>query len=683
MKRRAFRYTVDQRSGSSHKGGIFRSASNFWISPVVFLSSFLIFFFARGELFGQKSADPLAELNSGETVAAVATSESQKASRNGVEFLGVLPGKTMMAELQKHPIFGKPVVKEVSGEFLVLTYRLPDLPETPIIQLLTKDDRVEGVVVHLESARDLADARKSFEETIKNIQPITVPDSTGNFREIYPEKGFVFVLEKDGVDPRVASTRVIQIIAETVKPDFFTVRAAQNLKKNFGEMSLSSIRSDAEKARELDAGSAPAAWILAQVARMLEDDEIAKTEAIAAIRVDESVPQYHLTLLNILNDLGDAENGLRYDEAVKTVCEKQPLLKAELQILRGDFLRGQADSDVDAAISNHRAAIEQLLPLMKNESKEIRTTAKQLVFRAYISLAIDIVNKEWPAAEDKEKAFLWIDAAAEVAGNLIRNDGHSSNLLLELCLGAVEVGLAVPECRLADPYLEKIAPLGDLLTKKGNDPLNLQMVYWKCGCALFGASQIMSRRSDSAKAAEYADAALRYLDPFCEETPKKVLAVLGPIDYDIGTLLAAGGGESVQVHKCYERAIRMIEGNIETASALDNAENGIRLVNIGKSFWTSGDRTRGIELTRRGVELIERGVDAEVLDASELDVPRKNLETMTRILEPSQDTEAAADAGKEAPAETDGETLSDAQDETPKTEVAKTEAASADAAKPE
>lgn len=688
MTRRAFQYSVDQWTDSSLGGGIVRSASNFWISPVVFLASFLIFLVPFGELSGQENADPLAGLANGEAVSAAAKSESQEKSRNGVEFLGVVPGKTMLTELQKHPIFGKPVVKEVSGEFLVLTYRLPDLPETPIIQLLTKEDRVEGVVVHLESARKLEDARKSFEETIKNIQPITVPDSSGNFREIYPEKGFVFVLEKDSINPHKASTRVIQIIAETVKSDFFTVRAAQNLKKNFSEMSLTSIRADAEKARSLDAASAPAAWILAQVARMLEDDDAAKTEAIAAIRADESVPQYHLTLLNILNDLGDTENGLRYDEAVKSVCEKQPLLMSERQILYGDFLRDRTDPDNDAAISNHRAAVERLLPLMKDDSIETRTAAKHLVFRAYISLAFDIVNKEWPAAEDKEKAFLWIDAAAEVAGNLIQDDGLSSNLLLELCLGAVKVGLAIPECRLVDPYLEKIIPLGDLLTKNGNDPLNLQMIYWKCGRALFGASQIMTRRSDTAKAVEYADAALRYLDPFCEETPEKVLADLGPIDYDIGALLAARGDEPERVRQCYERAVRMIEGGAETAAPLDNAENGIRLVNIGKSFWTSGDHSRGFELTRRGVELIERGIEAEVFDASELDIPRKNLETMTRIMEPAQETQgtetAAADADAKAETSTaDAEAAETEADEAAKPAIAQAGAAAAEATKPE
>lgn len=615
--------------------------------------------------------------------------------RFGAELLGVIPGKTTVDDLKNNPIFNKPKQKEVSGAFFVFTYQLPDLPEMPFIQLLARNDRIEGVVVHLEQPRDIIDARQSFASVIENIRPIVVPDDKGNFREIYPEKGFVFVLEKNADTPSIPSNRVTQIIAETVKADFFTIRAAQDLKKSFSAQSLTAIRKDAETALAIDPESASARWVIAQIAYLLEEYRTARERIVEAIRLDDSVPQYHFLLLQILNETGRIEDGLRYLKAVTPICDKPPFFKAELAILRGDFSRQQEKPNEDDAIREHRSAVELLLPLVKNKTKETRVLAKRLLMRAYLSLASDIVQKDWPKAEDKEKAFLWVDAASEIANSLVRDDGLASDVLIELCVGAVWVGLRMPESNKCDPYFEKIAALGDVLTKNCDDPLNLQYVYWKCGKGLFGAYRIAEERGESDRALTYAFESFHYLEPFCDETPRKVLSVLGPVDYDFAVLFAAKKNLQAETLACRERAVRVIEAAAEANSALDNGENGVRLTNLGKAYWTDGDRERGLSLTERGIALIESAVAEKVFEPEELIVPLRNAELMARKLEradvsqkysqrileidpsaekPAADTPASPPAAEDAPsanesaAEPANEPVSEPAAEEPKTE---------------
>lgn len=573
-----------------------------------------------------------------------APNESAESQRGGgAELLGVFPGKTTVAELQNHQIFQKPVQKEVSGGFLVLTYRLPDLPEMPFIQILTKNDTVEGVVVHLGQPRDLADARTSFAEAISGVDPITVTDSDGNFREIYPEKGFVFVLAKDEHSPQLPSNRVTQIIAETVKADFFTIRAAQNLKKSFALLSLSSIRSDAETALRFNPESAAAHWLLAQVAAALEDFRLAREEVIAAIRLDDSVPQYHLLLLTILERQGDIAGGERYLEAAAPFCDKPPFFRAELQILRGDFLRRSEKPDYDGAIREHRAAVELLLPLIQDETSETRVLAKKLILRAYLSLAQDIVKKPWPVPEDREKGFLWIDAASDIANSLVRDENLSSDFLLELCLGAALAGLEIPESKKSDPYLDKIPALGEILSKNCGDPLNLQAVFWRCGQALFGAFQIADMRGENGRAMAFAQESLHYLEPFCDETPQKVYDALGPVDYDFGLFFSGREQLRQESFDCFERAILMIDASLGRIDPTEKGENGIRLVNIGKAFWLDGQRQRGLELSTRGTALIEEAVGQAAFEEDELIVPLRNTALMCRKLGQTEEAQRYTD----------------------------------------
>lgn len=568
-----------------------------------------------------------------------ATPENAVNGHFGAELLGIIPGKTDLADLNNHPIFNKPEQKEVFGPYIVYAYRLTDLPQIPYIQVLSRKDRVEGVVIHLEKPRDIADARRSFASAIGDVRPIVVPDDKGNFREIYPEKGFAFVLEKNADLPSIPSNRVTQIITETVKADFFAIRGAHDLKKSFAVSSLTAIRKDAETALEIDPDSASAHWIIAQIAFMLEEYKTARERIIEAIRLDDSIAQYHFLLLNILYETGRIEDGLRYLEAVKPICDKPPFFRAELGILRGDFFRAQQTPDIDGAIREHRAAVDLLLPFVKNETKETRILAKRLLMRAYLSLAADIVQKEWPKPEDREKAFLWIDAASEIANSLVRDDLLSSDVLLELCVGAVWVAVRMPESTKGDFYLEKIGPLGDVLTKNCSDPLNLQYVYWKCGKGLFGAYRIAEERGEQDRALGFAFESLRYLEPFCDETPRKVLSVLGPIDYDFAMLFAKKKNLRSETLVCRQRAVRVIEEAVESNSAFHNGENGVRLVNLGKAYWTDGDREQGFELTGRGIELIEQAVAEDAFAPEELIVPLRNAALMAMKLERTDESQ--------------------------------------------
>lgn len=585
-----------------------------------------------------------------------AVSEAEEADSSGndsfeaAEILGIQPGRTTAVELKEHPIFQKPILQEKMGDYDVLSFRLPDVPETPYVQLLIQNDIVAGVIIHLGQTRDAADARKAFDDVVRGLEPIQILDNDGHYREIYPEKGFSFVLEKgDGKESTGPTNRVTQIITETIKPDFFLVRADMKRKGIFSLSTLSKVRQDAQNVLKIAPDNAAAHWLLAETFRLTEDYGRAREAAARAVQLDDKVPEYHFTMMRILHETGSIDDGLRYLDAVVPVCDKTPFHSAELAILRGEFLRKKADPDYNRAMREAQRAVGLLKPKTAagSGSETDILQAKELTAQAYLLLGQIIAAKDWKTAGEKEKAFLWVAAADKLLKETVKENPRSFESVLNLGLTASEIGLEIPSCPQMDPWVDQMTAAGDGMLEKSSDPSEKEVVSLKCGEALFNAFLIADARNDLEKGEEYANKSLDYLEPFCESSPEKILAVIGPIDYEFGLFLNETADNRDRAMKCLTQAAALITSDLALDGSTNDGDQGIRLVNIGKAFWTDGQRERGLEMTRRGVEAIEKTVEAGNMERSELIIPCQNLVTILTALGEADQAEIYAEKVRE------------------------------------
>ncbi|MBO7707709.1 MAG: hypothetical protein J6S42_03420 [Thermoguttaceae bacterium] len=547
--------------------------------------------------------------------------------------LGVKPGVTTLEGLKQIPAFQKVHSQSRLGEFDVYTYQIPEMPDYPFVQLLTKEEKVEVVVINLKEPRLVADARTSFRESTGNYKPILIQDAEGKYREVYPETGVSFVLKKNEEAPEKPGDQVVQIVMEQVKPDFFLVRADENRRKLFAEGSIAGICSDAEKVLQLDPKNASAYWLLGVADFLIEDYAESLRLVSQAVQLNDRVPEYHFLIMNLLERTNAVDNGLRYYDAVQDLCKTNPFHAAQLAILHAALLTKKSDGDRAGAINELQETIDRLKTLAtesKTDREKLMTL--QLTARAYMALGSAIAAKDWQDPAEKKKSYLWFKAAKVLLDNILPRDPTAAISLFDLWRTASEAALADPENTELDAFLADLPATADKYLAQVPDTLEEEMVRIKTGETFFNAFLAADTRGDAAAAEKYALSAYEYLQASLRQDSERVAQIIGPVDYELGIYFNELPAHKEIAAGLLAHAAETISSAITSDGSAQDGDQGIRLVNIGKAYWIAGDREKGESLTRRGVDAIEKAVTAGNFPREEFSVPCQNLITIYEAL---------------------------------------------------
>lgn len=549
---------------------------------------------------------------------------------HGAELFDVLPGATRFSELKKNPILSNPVAEESVDGYAVATYQVPTLPDTTI-QIVGKNDVVEAIMINLNEPRSEADARKVFEAEIKDVRPIIVPDEIGNFREVFPEKGVAFVLEP-GETPGVPSNRVVQLVAETVKSEYFILRAEQAL-----QTSLTNARDDAEHALLHDANAPGAHWILAQTHLAVGDYPTARRHIFKAIKLNDSLAQFHLTLVDALIRSGEIDAASRYVEAVRDAFSSHPLYVVEAACLEAELRREGKEPDYDGAISLGQSALRAIGELEKaNPTPDVALAAKRLALRANLGIALAVARKSWKNPRDQEKALEWLAAADDIAKEIDETRGDESGLAsarLDVFETAANVGLELPDAQEIDEYVQAARVETDAFLKKTLDEVSAASARWKTGNALATATRIFEARQDYKQAVVYGLKALEYLEIAMKFRPEIDRVPIGLTQARLGVDFMNGLKNAKEASAYFEKANEYFKAIEKDLRPRDAAEVGARLAAIGTAYWKSGQKEKGVDAMKRGVALLQLAVKDGVVEKAELYVPYANLSTMCKGLD--------------------------------------------------
>lgn len=558
---------------------------------------------------------------------------------HGAALFEVMPGAAKFADLKKNPILSSPVAEEVVDGYQVSTYQVPTLPDTTI-QIVGIDGVVEAIMINLSEPRTEADARKVFAEEIKDSRPILVPDEIGNFREVFPEKGVAFVLEK-GDNPAIPSDRVVQIVAETVKAEYFILRAEQELRT-----SLKNARDDAEHALLHEKNSPGAHWILAKTHLAVGDFTNARRHIFQAIKMNDSMAQFHLTLIDALIRSGEIDAASRYMEAVEDAFVEHPLYQIEGVLLGSALKREGAQPDYDLAISLGQRALKMLQTLGEaNPAADVVEAGKELEMRANLAVAQAVARKTWKNASDQEKAFEWLEAADAVAKEIDKTRGEKSELAsarLEVWRVGFELGLEMPDAKQLDQYARDLRSSVDKYLAKTLDEVSAAAARWTAGQALANAVKIFEARKDYQQAIISGRKALEYLEVALQFRPETDRTIVGVLNARLGADFLNGLKNAKEASAHFAKAdalFQKIEGEVKPKDA---AEIGAQLAAVGAIYWKSGKKEDGVAMLKRSVAVLARAVEDGVVDKTALYVPYANLATMSKTLK------NAADAAKYA-----------------------------------
>ncbi|MDO5581423.1 MAG: hypothetical protein Q4G69_09810 [Planctomycetia bacterium] len=478
-------------------------------------------------------------------------------------------------------------------------------------------------MIHLKEARELKDTKLSFEETIRNLRPIVIPDREGGFREIYPEKGLAFVLEK-GKDPNVPSNRVTQIIAEPVRANYLVIRAEQMMKTD-PERSFK----DVQHAVLHDKTNGPANWMLAKFERDRGDLINARQHAIQAVKSDSKVPQYYLTLVSILKETGEIDSAFQFLQSALPYCKDYPLFKSEAALLQGDLYRLASPPDYSQAVQQHLSVLEVVKPYLRSEQQEVRVLMKKQALRAHIALALDEAKLNTENNGESDKAWQSLNSASAVADNMIKKEQTDETPLWEVCICAAEVALDLPNLKEISPYIQTLKRLSSKLVRaQGILSYSVDEIQWKSGKALMDGMEVYSSLQKYGLAIQCGERAWEFLQPVLGKRPAgeqiRIANQLG----QVGRLCLESFDNKEEAFRWFDKSLKIVSDLDKKMDTETGAKAGLMLVRMSNHFWKNNQQDKAISIAKQAVELLEKGNKEGIVSNTELAAPYTNLAMM-------------------------------------------------------
>ncbi len=534
-------------------------------------------------------------------------------------FKGVTPGETTLAKLQES--WGSP--KQIASQNSQPVY-LYTIDPFDRIEVTVANDIVTSIIVRLQQpvpAKPLAE-----QLMLAQIRPVLVSNELGEILgQSYPERGVLFSFEPAG-QPSKATMKVVDIILEPVNAESFVLRAETYL-----DTHLTLCANDLKTAIDLQPDLARAHWLQARVAASLGDTETALAASAQAIRLDPANPQFLVTRGQILGQANQFTEAVREVEAAVANADNRPHVKARALCLLGDLISSEPDPDYSKALKSHMAAISEADPLVASPHPAIRLAAMEVIVDAHLGAAHDIA---WGDRENKKVVVdTWLGRASAFAEGMI--EAESAGPALRFRVATRALAACVGARGEIDPttWAENAVASGQKMIESAEDPSQKKGIAWDLGLALYDAVQIYQMRDEQQLALKTGQTAIGLLEQGRVEKLQPADAhLLARLYFRLGTIHAVSKSNHQDAVGWFDKALPLFQQATDNVAPHEVARLGESLVSMGVSYWESGNRDRGLELTETGVKLIEAAVDGQFVQRSVLEVPYSNLATMHRQL---------------------------------------------------
>jgi tetratricopeptide (TPR) repeat protein len=530
---------------------------------------------------------------------------------------GIQPGTSTSAEVRM--AWGMPIKVENHPDRIEHEYALPPFAR---VETVFSRDVVSVIVVYLAQPIPVIDARLQL--ALTDIDPAAVfNDRSELLGEVYPERGVLLSFA-----PGEQQHRVAQIILEPIHAQPFVLRGEARL----ATQPQASLR-DVDQALAMDPKFTRALWLKAQLLAASGDISGALPLAEEAVRGEPDNIEYRLTRAKILDLDGQHSRAISETKAALVKSGIVPLVKARGLAQLADLVTAPPACDYALAVEHRQEAIKLLEPLVSEPNANL-IAAQQWMLNLHLGVAHDIAWGNW----NRKVAVVpkWLEEAESLA-SASSPTGVASTEQRFLISRKALAALAGAQGELDPTAWAKTAEqTGRQLLASATDPLRQRQIEQELGMAMFDALQIYHARNQPQPALRCGGVAAQCLEAVAASPIGSSDAYqLGRLYFRIGAVHAVLGSDHAAAISWFNKALPLLK---EPAASGDLGRQGESLVSMAVSYWETGDKPRGMQLTKDGLRWMEQAAKQGLLADSALTVPYANLSTMHRHL---GDVEAA------------------------------------------
>jgi hypothetical protein len=515
------------------------------------------------------------------------------------------------------------------------------------VGIVLRGDVADSIHLHYKQPLNLKQA--ASELGLDSATAVTQTTSAAHeFLLTWPDEGISLHFQRSaGVDvvSRVAFT--------TAQPDAFLLRGLNRQWRDYN-----GALHDARAVQSLDPRREEAYRLEAQVALRMGQTAVAKKAIAEALAVTSATIDLLLLQVQVATAANELDGLMRRIRAIRNDVQLPALTRAKAAFAMGQINTKLSSPNYKQAFSFHSEANQRARELLKSSELAEQFGALELMVNAHLAIAHDIAFGEYTAEEKNRAVPKWIELSWKFTAHLLANNYHDQALGLDVCRSSLELlkklGKSVP----LEVWEERITQqAASVLQLKGTSTEFMDHMRWQQAMALYHATIIARQGKDGNRVQQLGLAAYQlFRGPLTattktnhwDSTPTKA-AMIG-LCYTLGSVEAIDNLDHVKAIQWYGQALQYLDTpNIQqfaaehaTKQSIGLGWHGERLVSMGLSYWSTGNKTQGLRLTQQGIAWIETAVRDHGFPNHHLKIPYSNLAVMTKSLEQRQDIQNIA-----------------------------------------
>ncbi len=542
--------------------------------------------------------------------------ETAEITLQATSFSGLIPGVSKIEQVQQE--LGDPTSSLDQSGTLVQTYMVEPYDRVGVV---LREGLLESIHVQLDGPVQLDEFCRQLE--LPSEEGVDFPMTDTQFLErLYPERG-VSLLYRTVDD----SLLVDQVDIHRIRHRDFQ-RAAMQLEQDQYSRALKLVHIS----QQLNPEVAESFAVEARVAARAGQTALALNALTRVRRLDPDDNESRLLQARLWAQTSRRQMAIKQAREIRNNSQVDPLVRAQATLVLADLV-GEA-GNVDASLQYYNEAIDRATITAKETGGSERDAGILVLIEAHRSVARKIAHGDWKKGEKQEAIGRWLDVADQLAAQLQSRQAAPLLLELEGLATRLEIQLDLKEKYDETAVARQLVEHAELLIKQSSDALTNKEVHWRIGQALFTAAQLARQRGAHEQAIAHGVAAYHHLQ--AAHSPRQDSldgkALVGGVTFLVGSEQAVSLQDHEKAVLWYERALPYVGQPGMEKTWTSQGWHGERLVSMGLSFWKTGDRKRGLELTEQGITWIEKAVEEDQFSRRYLAVPYGNMAVMYRAL---------------------------------------------------
>jgi tetratricopeptide (TPR) repeat protein len=532
-----------------------------------------------------------------------------------VGFNQLTPGISTVTDAKEH--WGEPakVLTEESSQTLI--YRAPGFQQ---VDLVTSGDTqvIQSIQIHMTQPIAADEIARLLE--LAELQPVEITDSRGTkLGRGYPERGVLLSYASD-------DSHIAHIALEPIQGELFRLRAEYDPQRRYAQELV-----DLEQAISLNPQDAKAYWLRAEVLALAGRTNDAWQSVLAAQRIEPSNALYQLTRARLAAGNGDLTEAILFTKNVAQDKSVSTVVRARAEYQWGNLLALGPEPDLQEALNHHLKAIDLAVKHAADDQTDVRRMAKDILVDAHLAVAQDIALGNFQ--RQREVVPKWVSRATELAEEFIAGDAGDETVRMEIYRTTLAVYSVLEGNFDSSVATDEALNEGRRLIAESNDRLYQFRVERELSEALYHAAKIEHRCGRLAVALKYANNAVALLEGNQQAVQLSRFDRLmnGQLYFLTGSIYALQDADHPEAVKWFDKALPNFDVE-QLSNLVDTSNFGDLYVSMGVSYWESGDREKGVELTQQGADLMQEGVQVGAIDIAALAVPYGNLAAMHQHL---------------------------------------------------